>query len=190
MSRCAVSLCTQDQHLFMADSGKSDHSCKSAHAEIVFRGVVDRETIVALRSLGEPASNLLKEIPPDLLGQLREPYRLAMEHFNLPPTLWSGRIKRYVNGHFHNWHVDTKRMFPFGLDYSLALSHPDEYEGGEYETRAESYRLAPGDMLFLPSSVEHRVKTVTGGQRFVLVGAGVAPSLMKLPGKMKPAKSP
>lgn len=185
MSRCRVSLCTGDHTNLVLPSRNSDGTCAAPHAEIVLRNVVDLETVAALRAIVNPMKrgDALKTIPPELFTSVRAAYSRAMDHFNMPLSTWTARIKRYVPGDLHDWHVDTKPAIKFSLDYSLTLSDPDEYEGGEYETRdgtrQASYRLNPGDMLFLPSDIEHRIKTVTGGRRFVMVGVGFPPSLAK-----------
>jgi PKHD-type hydroxylase len=60
------------------------------------------------------------------------------------------------------------------LSFTLFLSEPDQYEGGDLvleDPGGESaVRLPAGHALVYPSSLLHRVEPVTGGERLVAVG--------------------
>lgn len=89
---------------------------------------------------------------------------------------------RYTGGGNHfDWHDDmmlsqepprTRK-----LSMTIMLSHPDEYEGGEFEfgsliegkPNIKEVSLDYGEILIFPSIMQHRVKPVTSGVRNVLV---------------------
>ena len=80
----------------------------------------------------------------------------------------------------YGMHVDNAFM-PHGdtqlrtdLSFTLFLSSPEEYEGGELEIETAgqtfSIKLKPGDLILYPSTSLHRVKDVRSGRRLVCVG--------------------
>jgi PKHD-type hydroxylase len=60
------------------------------------------------------------------------------------------------------------------LSYTLFLSAPEEYEGGELvliDTEGEHpYKLRAGSLVLYPATFLHRVETVRLGSRFVAAG--------------------
>ena len=79
------------------------------------------------------------------------------------------------NGHY-DWHLDVGAG-PFSvreLSFIVQLSDPADYEGGEVEFLCSREPVtAPkerGSMTLFPSYLLHRVKAVTRGARFSLVG--------------------
>lgn len=75
-------------------------------------------------------------------------------------------------GHY-DWHVDYGKLFPRKLSFSLQLSDPSQYEGGELQTYGgNSITPAPkarGTLVAFPSYVLHRVTPVTRGTRKTIV---------------------
>jgi PKHD-type hydroxylase len=79
---------------------------------------------------------------------------------------------------FYSAHRDTKSNAEFGLmrklSFSLQLTDPSEYEGGDlildqgFHPEPASKKL--GDITFFLSSVVHEVTPVTKGERHALVG--------------------
>lgn len=80
----------------------------------------------------------------------------------------------------YGMHVDNAFM-PHGdtqlrtdLSFTLFLSPPDAYEGGELEieTAGQTFaiKLKPGDLILYPSTSLHQVKEVRSGSRLVCVG--------------------
>ncbi|MFN3609979.1 MAG: Fe2+-dependent dioxygenase [Hyphomonas sp.] len=59
------------------------------------------------------------------------------------------------------------------LSFTLFLSPPESYEGGELEIetvfKTETVKLPAGSMVIYPSTELHRVAPVTSGERFVFV---------------------
>jgi PKHD-type hydroxylase len=60
------------------------------------------------------------------------------------------------------------------LSFSLALSDPDDYEGGdlviETDESTQRFRLARGELLLYPAHTLHRVEPVLSGARFAVIG--------------------
>ncbi len=82
----------------------------------------------------------------------------------------------YETGHFTDWHLD---MGPDcysvrKLTFTIQLSDPADYEGGEFEILTFHEPLAlpktRGTMIVLPAYILHRVKPITAGVRMSLVG--------------------
>lgn len=85
-----------------------------------------------------------------------------------PPVLV---LYRPGQGHYH-WHPDAATTSPMRkLTFTLQLSEPDSYEGGDLEVQGfgTSTREA-GSMSIFPSFFWHRVTPVTAGERLALVG--------------------
>ncbi len=86
------------------------------------------------------------------------------------------QITRYEEGHFQDWHMDfgPGRFSIRKLTFTVQLSDPADYDGGEIEILASSEPYAfpknQGAMSFFPSFVVHRVRPVTRGTRYSLIG--------------------
>ena len=89
-------------------------------------------------------------------------------------------LSKTETGGGYGLHVDNSYM-PTGnseirtdLSFTLFLSPPDAYEGGELEIQhagqAFSIKLAAGDLILYPSTNLHQVKPVQSGTRLVCVG--------------------
>ena len=78
-------------------------------------------------------------------------------------------------GHY-DWHLDlgSGNLSNRKLSFSVQLSNPDEYDGGELElNRSSSTVVAPrdqGTLVVFPSFLMHRVAPVTRGVQRSLVG--------------------
>lgn len=88
-------------------------------------------------------------------------------------------IVRYEpgQGHYH-WHSDCAEPSPLRkLSFSVLLSDPDSFAGGDLEVRG--FDPAPrvrGTLFLFPSFMWHRVTPVTSGSRDVLVGWVLGPT--------------
>jgi PKHD-type hydroxylase len=91
------------------------------------------------------------------------------------PILFS----RYTAGMGYGWHVDNALMGEtpqtrIDLAFTLFLTEPETYEGGDLEidepagTRA--FKLPAGAAILYPANSLHQVATVTAGRRDVAVG--------------------
>ena len=111
----------------------------------------------------------------------------------------------YGEGQFYNWHADSDldsfinpqiKYNSFDnkaqdqitlageyirkLSFTLQLSHPDDYEGGNVELIDEAGKnyIAPrqrGAMILFDSRTQHRVNKVTKGERKSIVGWVLGP---------------
>jgi len=81
-------------------------------------------------------------------------------------------------GHY-DWHTDYGRLFARKLSFSLQLSDPAAYEGGELQTHGgNEITTAPkarGTLVAFPSYVLHRVTPVTRGTRKSIVAWTAGP---------------
>ncbi|HIC64742.1 MAG: Fe2+-dependent dioxygenase [Paracoccus sp. (in: a-proteobacteria)] len=85
-------------------------------------------------------------------------------------------LSRYRGGMTYGTHVDDPVMMGSRTDlsFTLALSDPGEYDGGELvmedAVEERGVRLAAGDLVLYPTSALHRVEPVTRGERMAIVG--------------------
>jgi PKHD-type hydroxylase len=96
----------------------------------------------------------------DITG-FSEPFQYTVYHGN-------------EGGHY-DWHVDQGRGLPVErkLSFSVQLSEPSDYEGGELQIRAANNISVPpkalGTVIVIPSYNLHRVTPATAGTRRSLV---------------------
>lgn len=84
---------------------------------------------------------------------------------------------RAANRGHYDWHHDvwleSPRPFARKLSLVVQLSHPEDYEGGEFEFFGLQHPGATfshrGSVLIFPSFLQHRVLPVTSGKRRSLV---------------------
>jgi PKHD-type hydroxylase len=85
-------------------------------------------------------------------------------------------ISRYRPGMTYGAHVDDALMegSRTDLSFTLFLSDPAEYEGGELviedSLEDRSIKLAAGEVILYPSGTLHRVEPVASGSRLAVVG--------------------
>jgi PKHD-type hydroxylase len=96
----------------------------------------------------------------------------------LPRQLSALMLSRYEPGMEYGAHVDNALMnggqLRTDLAFTLFLSDPDSYQGGELSIRSgdieRGFKLQAGTMLLYPGNTLHKVKPVTSGVRNVVVG--------------------
>jgi PKHD-type hydroxylase len=99
-------------------------------------------------------------------------FRLAARPKKLSPMLFS----KYVQGMEYGTHVDDAYMGTLrsDLSYTLFLSRPQDYDGGELvmdlPQGEQAYKLEAGDLILYPSTTLHRVDPVRRGTRLAAVG--------------------
>lgn len=97
------------------------------------------------------------------------------------PQRWAKiRFARYRAGDAYDMHVDHPVMatdegnMRSDLSFTVFLSDPQEYEGGELIMQGlstqQALKLPRGSVVIYPTTVPHRVAPVTGGERWVGVG--------------------
>ncbi len=85
-------------------------------------------------------------------------------------------LSRYEPGMAYGSHVDNALMQGrrTDLSFTLFLSDPGSYEGGELimedSSGERAWKPAAGSLLLYPSTTLHRVAEVTGGERLAVVG--------------------
>jgi len=99
-----------------------------------------------------------------------EVYRFVLSDFSEPfqYAVYEGREGGHYDWHFDNGLTKIIRK----LSFSLQLSEPEDYEGGELEVYNGSLVPAPrerGSVIAFPSYALHRVTSVTRGTRKSLV---------------------
>ena len=99
----------------------------------------------------------------------------------------------YRDGAHYNWHTDESRNLRYvaekqetvrKLSFSLQLSDPDDYEGGDLVfkniTSEKDYEMVQtreqGSLIIFDSRQIHKVTPVTSGVRYALVGWYVGPA--------------
>ena len=101
-----------------------------------------------------------------------EVFRLAVRPKALTPLMFS----RYEEGMHYGSHVDDALMDGLRTDvsFTLFLSAPDSYDGGELVIESASgedaVKLGAGNLVAYPSTALHRVAPVTRGTRLAAVG--------------------
>lgn len=93
-----------------------------------------------------------------------------------PKAIIGPLFSRYRPGHAYGTHVDDALIAGVRTDvaFTLFLSDPDAYEGGELiiETASgeEAFKLPAGSMATYPATTLHRVAPVTRGERLAAAG--------------------
>src|ERR1043166_2076954 len=101
-----------------------------------------------------------------------EVFRLAVRPKALTPLMFS----RYAEGMHYGSHVDDALMDGLRTDvsFTLFLSAPDSYDGGELVIESASgedaVKLTAGSLVAYPSTTLHHVAPVTRGTRLAAVG--------------------
>ncbi len=78
------------------------------------------------------------------------------------------------------WHNDAAFMGNVRADYSftIAINSSDEYEGGHLRLKTpqglKEVRLKQGQGIVYSTGLLHEVAEVTAGERFVMIGCGIA----------------
>ena len=102
-------------------------------------------------------------------------FKLAIQ----PKHIHSLRFSRYQQDMNYGSHTDNalmggKQFFRSDVSFTLFLSSPESYEGGELVIEKPEaklyYKLNPGSIIFYPSTFLHQVAEVKTGTRFVVVG--------------------
>ena len=99
-----------------------------------------------------------------------------------PKTLTRPILSRTSAGGAYGRHIDASQMQDIhgrqmrtDLSYTLFLSDPASYEGGDLSICTETgvfmdFKLPPGEIIFYKSGRLHEVKPVTRGERLVCIG--------------------
>ncbi|MEL6352048.1 MAG: Fe2+-dependent dioxygenase [Cyanobacteria bacterium J06627_28] len=93
-----------------------------------------------------------------------------------PRRVHTVRFNRYSDGMSYGRHTDNAQMngSRTDLSFTLFLSDPASYEGGELVVEGvdseQAYKLPAGSMIVYPAGYLHRVEPVTKGVRWAAIG--------------------
>ena len=156
----------------------------AADIELI-RATLAQATFVDGRETAGFAARLVKnnrqasDRKTETIRKLVEERILAHEVFAMavrPKALTPVMFSRYEPGMQYGSHVDDPLMQGLRTDvsFTLFLSEPDSYEGGELVIEGASgddaVKLAAGGLLAYPSTALHHVAEVTRGERLAAVG--------------------
>lgn len=98
----------------------------------------------------------------------------------MPKRLGGLMVNRYAAGDAYGWHVDNSLMrdadgpFRTDLSFTLGLTDPHDYEGGELampiNDQMTHVKPKMGEIFIYPTGNLHQVLPVTRGERLSLVG--------------------
>jgi len=96
-------------------------------------------------------------------------------HFNLIGFSGNLQLTEYGLGDHFGWHQDTgtDENSTRKLSFTVQLTDPHEYEGGDLEFIGDQKNSVPrekGTVIIFPAFQHHRVTPVTSGTRHALVG--------------------
>ena len=86
------------------------------------------------------------------------------------------QLAQYSSAQFYDWHLDlgNDKFSIRKLSFIVQISDENSYEGGEVEVYCEKeprvMERQRGSIIVFPSYILHRVKQVTQGERWSLVG--------------------
>ncbi len=96
-----------------------------------------------------------------------------------PKLIHSILISRYEAGMSYGTHtddalmVDQRQLMRTDISFTLFLSAPEDYDGGELKIESSegerAYKLPAGALILYPASTLHRVEPVTRGIRYAAV---------------------
>lgn len=119
----------------------------------------------------QAASGFLKMVSNSLMGNQN------FVRYALPTGIHTCMISKYQPGDAYHLHCDSVYMANMDgradLSWTIFLSHPSEYEGGELVLGCDSqegFKLEPGEAVVYPSGMDHQVLPLTSGERLAIVG--------------------
>ena len=81
---------------------------------------------------------------------------------------------KYGNHIDHPYMSENKRLYRTDLSFTLSLTDPDSYDGGDLVINQESaslpIRLNKGEIIIYPTTSIHQVTEITRGTRYVVIG--------------------
>ena len=100
----------------------------------------------------------------------------TVNDFSFIKKIHSLMFSRTGEGMYYKSHLDkpTLEAGRRDLSFTLFLSDPEAYEGGELRIsippEIKTVKLKPGEIIIYPTQYVHEVRTVTQGERLVSVG--------------------
>ena len=101
---------------------------------------------------------------------------INVKGFNLDYKHSEFQFTEYNVGDFFGWHTDKYHSKTTGFNRycSIVIQLNDEYENGDLELKVDEDKIVIvekgiGNLTIFLSDMEHRVNTITGGNRYTLV---------------------
>jgi PKHD-type hydroxylase len=122
----------------------------------------------------------VQKVLPILAQTLME--NQVFSSIGLVDCLFPPKFNKYEAGGFYNSHCDEPlardgqgRRLRADLAFTLWLSNPEDYEGGELVINdgmsdPQSFKGKAGELLFYPATHAHKVNELESGTRYALVG--------------------
>ena len=118
-------------------------------------------------------NNLIKDIDNIIYDNI---YKDVLKEFNIDIKFrerWKfGLYKSEDNGYYNVHRDDIVATVYRKLSMTIALSDPEDYEGGEFHfpDLKKEFKVKKGTAIVFRSSIMHGVKHVTGGDRYIIAG--------------------
>lgn len=175
---------TPERCKFITDISKNDVYAARVANNNDYESVEDtniRSSFVSMLDSSDPELEwLFRECTSQVLHLNDKFFHLDIEKIE---SLQYGEYRETANGHFDR-HIDALRFSSGGfrkLSFSIQLSDPSEYEGGDLVLHyGPSGVVSPkeqGTLIMFPSTMLHEVTPVTRGVRRSLVGWVLGPRL-------------
>jgi PKHD-type hydroxylase len=98
----------------------------------------------------------------------------TIKYAAFPRNIHNLRFAKYGPGDSYGWHIDQAIMDQYRSDISFTIFLNEDYEGGELEFEIHQKKFLikakPGEMVLYPTGTLHQVRSVTKGERLVIVG--------------------
>ena len=104
----------------------------------------------------------------------RNPHFVALSFPRAVSTVLVSRCREGMGYGLHSDNAVLNSGYRSDISFTLSLSDPADYDGGELVLRSgfgdQAVKLEAGSLILYPSGAPHRVNTVTRGERLVVVG--------------------
>ena len=152
------------QRLLQEECSWQDGKRTAGHqaAKVKNNSQLDKDSPIAI----EKSTEIVNEIKTNQL----------LKSYCLPKSIHGVMFTRSNDGQGYGMHVDNvyMRSGRSDLSFTLFLSAPNDYEGGELciQTMQDNkeIKLKEGQIIIYPNTYLHAVKTVTRGERLACIG--------------------
>lgn len=111
----------------------------------------------------------LKEINEKIISNIKEYFKIKGFEFKISKY----QFTQYETGDYFQWHTDSSNTLYKKRFLTIIIQLNDEYEGGEFEIQIDEIthqlKSGIGNLFVFPSSVRHRIKKITKGNRYSIV---------------------
>jgi len=183
--KCCTDVLTPMQIKSIRDLGDALIATAPLEAEVGYnadRRVIERVRKAVVQWLPFPAQDPRTQWIYDMAADVVQQCNGLYWRFDLREFTDQLHYVRYTapSDHF-SWHRDSGDDWQRPqrkLSFSLMLSDPEEYSGGELQVLDQTVKeRGAGTFAIFPSSMRHRVLPVTRGERRALIGWASGPPL-------------